>query len=186
LIRRSIESLQRLRRAELDAHLLLIISTSLPDLYRKWMSDAGIDEVWDLPTLLAHAADAGLYDNVANFLQDVGVGDLGTIGEAVESPYLGADESSPNEMLGKELCERIHSTPAGTEAATAFERACEEAVKYLFKDQFASGERQSRSEYGFHRRDFLVRLRPHHDFWISLAHDFRSRYLVFEFKVSIR
>lgn len=83
---------------------------------------------------------------------------------------------------GAELCSQINKVPEGKPGSGQFEKLCTEALIHLFGDQFGSKHEQDWSEDGVHRRDLVARLRPQHDFWISLAHDFRSRYIVFEFK----
>ena len=166
-----------------DAQLLLIISTSLPEVWMNTAKAAGIDVVWDLAKLLSEASQTKVFPEMRSFLTDVGVADLGTLGEA---PNAMAQTSvlipPPPSKKGAQLCTEIQNVPDGRSGWRGFEDVCVNALKHLFGDQFGSWQEQSQSDEGFHRRDFLVRLRPQHDFWISLAHDFRSRYVVFEFK----
>jgi hypothetical protein len=182
VINQGIAQLLRKRETLPEAQLLLIISSPLPNVYFNIAAKAGVDEVWDLPLLLLRAAEAGLYEKLAEFLREIGVGDLGTLGDAPILPLPERTDTLQPDKQGEALWKELHAIQSGRDGAIAFEKACEKALKHLFGDQFGAWHSQSQSEEGFHRRDFLVRLRPRHDFWISLAHDFRSRYIIFEFK----
>jgi hypothetical protein len=180
----AIASLATTKASFENPKLLLIVTGSLSKHWRRAAHDAGISEVWDLHKLLSEASITSAYDDLRSFLVDIGVSDLGTLRDAAavteDDPLAQFQRSS--EKLGAVLCSRINQTKNGKAGWTKFEEVCMEALDYLFGDQFGAKHKQSRSEGGIHRRDYLVRLRPNHDFWISLAHDFRSRYIVFEFK----
>lgn len=64
----------------------------------------------------------------------------------------------------------------------AFEKACQDAIEVVFDNEFNRWVRQNRVEDGFHKLDLLGLLNPKHDFWVGLRNDFRTRYIVFEFK----
>jgi hypothetical protein len=64
----------------------------------------------------------------------------------------------------------------------AFEKACQDAIEVVFDNEFNRWVRQNRVEEGFHKLDLLGLLNPKHDFWVGLRNDFRTRYIVFEFK----
>lgn len=65
----------------------------------------------------------------------------------------------------------------------SFERACTYAIKGVFAKEFHRWtEPQHGIEDGYHRLDLMGLMNPTHDFWKGLRYDFRSRYIVFEFK----
>lgn len=161
---------------------MLIVSSPLSDQWKDVARHAGVELIWDLPELLSRAAKTSVYERLLSFISDVGVGDQGTRGDSPSTASTTVDSSQPPVSRGEELCSRFQDIPKGGAGAIEFERICTESIKHLFGDQFGSWHEQDASEGGFHRRDFLVRLRPKHDFWTSLAHDFRTRYIVFEFK----
>ena len=165
-----------------DVQLLLIVTCTLTERWKQRARVKGIELIWDLNELLAKASGATIYGELKSFLASIGVGDLGTLGEAPAADVLAASPSVPALKKGEELCQRLHGIDADRAHATKFEQACVDAIVYLFGSQFGFWDDQNPSEDGFHRRDFVARLRPTHDFWISIAHDFRTRYLVFEFK----
>ena len=133
---------------------------------------------------LSEASKTSVYETLKSFLIEVGVADRGTLGDAAQ--FLDdipiEFQVSANEKAGAKLCNRLNEVPVGRDGWSSFEDICTEALSHLFGDQFGTQHKQSLSEDGFHRRDLLVRLRPTNDFWLSLAHDFRSRYVVFELK----
>ncbi|MDQ0420295.1 hypothetical protein J2045_001314 [Peteryoungia aggregata LMG 23059] len=66
--------------------------------------------------------------------------------------------------------------------AKSFELACSAALKYVFREDFDQWIEQSSVEEGFHRLDLLAHLKPVSQFWSAIRSDFRTRYVVFEFK----
>lgn len=95
---------------------------------------------------------------------------------AAELPPLGA---------GSALAKQLAALPPGKKdgAAQKFEKLCEEALRLLFAKDFVGWRSQSEIEQGFQRVDVIARLQPTHSaFWATIAADFRTRYVVFEFK----
>jgi hypothetical protein len=183
LLTQTLLGMSHLRHKFPLAHFILVASVPLSSDLMDSAKEVGVDEIWDLPVLIQKAqVDPALLSQLMAALTDAGVGDLGTIGSqtlpnvTVTPPLRTADVS------GAKLCESLHKTNAGQEGWRQFEDLCKEALLFLFGDQFGYWSEQSETSDDLHRRDFLVRLRPKHDFWIALAHDFRSRYIVFEFK----
>lgn len=65
----------------------------------------------------------------------------------------------------------------------AYEKACEYAIKGVFANDFNRwSSNQHRVENGFHRLDLLGHINSDKEFWKGLRYDFRSRYVIFEFK----
>lgn len=180
----AIFSLLRQRERFPDALLLLIISSPLPESWMVFIRLAGIQAVWDIQKLLSEASQTQVFAELQAFLNDLGVPRFGGLSEgpsALPDTFKSIPSMEP-EKKGAKLCSQIKGVPSGKEGWNQFEKLCTDALIFLFGDQFGTWQRQSPSDDGLHRRDFLVRLSPQHDFWISLAHDFRSRYIVFEFK----
>lgn len=66
--------------------------------------------------------------------------------------------------------------------AKSFELACGDALQYVFREDFDQWITQNSVEDGFHRLDLLAHLKPSSPFWAAIRSDFRTRYVVFEFK----
>lgn len=65
----------------------------------------------------------------------------------------------------------------------AFERACTYAIKGVFDNDFNRWTKpQHNIEDGHQRLDLMGLLNAKHNFWKGLRYDFRSRYVIFEFK----
>jgi hypothetical protein len=176
------------KRGELpESSVLLIVSVPLPEPLKAVALESGIDEVWDLPLLEQKASiSPELAEQLNSILAQAGVGDRGTLGpssfllwqEAVGSKSPGPLQ--PNS--GSQICKALRQIPTGKAGWQDFEKLCRQALVFLFGSHFGSWSEQSETDDGLHRRDFLASLRPKNDFWISLAHDFHCRYVVFEFK----
>lgn len=90
---------------------------------------------------------------------------------------------SSNKEQGAILAQSIRSVPAGKDDATAFELACESALKYLFSKDIVSWKRQNRTTDQLNRMDLIGRIQPNSgSFWSDLSRDFGTRYVVFEAK----
>jgi hypothetical protein len=91
----------------------------------------------------------------------------------------------PADGVGTDLAKKLESVPAGRadRADKDFEKFCEEALRLLFSKDLLGWRSQSDIEYGFQRVDVIARLQPVQSaFWATLAADFHTRYVVFEFK----
>lgn len=85
-----------------------------------------------------------------------------------------------NQKAFSPLVEDIRNCPEGD--GHAFETACSKAIEAVFANEFNRWVRQNYVEGGFHKLDLLGHLHPKNDFWLGLRSDFRTRYIVFEFK----
>jgi hypothetical protein len=169
LFYQAISQLQRYRQRYPSARVLLIISVPLPEAWKNTALHGGVNEIWDLPVLIQKATiNPELTFDLFATLTDAGVADLGTLGTSTNS----VDIETPLNFTVDE----------GRKGWKDFENQCKEALIFLFGDQFGDWSEQSQTEDELHRRDFIARLRPTRDFWTALAHDFHSRYIVFEFK----
>lgn len=91
-----------------------------------------------------------------------------------ESPLIPRPEDS--------LCVRLQACPPGKADAKKFEDLCCEAVELLFGDDLGKLCKQSSTHTGLRRFDLIARNNMKNDFWRSLRKEFRSIYIVFEFK----
>lgn len=92
-----------------------------------------------------------------------------------------SDVPAPVE-IGSDLRDRIGKIDKGKGGAKDFEKLCTEALKYVFEVDLVQWKREKQTDTGIHRFDLIARSISDEDFWLSLARDFRSRYIVFEFK----
>lgn len=107
----------------------------------------------------------------------------GSLHESVRAVYANlSSPRSPDEANIDRLIREIRACPSGTEYADKYERLCEAAIKELFESELGVFNRQHSVAGGFHRLDLIASLKPSTDFWMNLQSDFRTRYVVFEFK----
>jgi hypothetical protein len=59
---------------------------------------------------------------------------------------------------------------------------CQDCLEYVFSDDLADWRKQESTTTGLHRFDAVARITSDHDFWLALTRNFRTRYVVFEFK----
>lgn len=83
---------------------------------------------------------------------------------------------------GNELCKIINSISPGKEKSKEFEEQCEEIVKHLFSSDLTLWESQNSTSDRLHYFDLIAKISSSNDFWKSLARDFNSRFVIFEFK----
>ena len=140
-------------------------------------------DVWDLQVLMGMVnGHPELQSELAEFIRDAEIGSLGISPAEPSLRQFSTLAPEPTELAGSDLLNSLSAIKAGQKHAVAFENWCEQALRYLFGDQFGIWMGQKKIEKGFHRIDLLARLVPVHAFWIALAQDFRTRYVVFEFK----
>jgi hypothetical protein len=89
---------------------------------------------------------------------------------------------------GATLCQELRAIKPtrgkkrATVTATAFEKKATECLKYLFEGDLSFGSNQHPTKTGLSRFDLIARVSSKNEFWSMLVSDFRSRYVVFEFK----
>jgi hypothetical protein len=86
------------------------------------------------------------------------------------------------ERRGRELCAALKAIPAGKRRASDFEKECQQCLEYAFKEDLTDWRKQETTSTGLHRFDAVAKIRSKNDFWMALVRDFRTRYVVFEFK----
>jgi hypothetical protein len=82
---------------------------------------------------------------------------------------------------GKDLYKELNAIPPGKDA-TNFEKKCEEILKYLFDIDLTGWNAQNSTDDALHRFDLIARIISQNDFWRFIARDFKTRYVIFEFK----
>jgi hypothetical protein len=87
-----------------------------------------------------------------------------------------------NAMSGKSLCDAIRSVSPGKRQAAAFESRVTYALKYLFSTDLTAWSPQKATDTQMSRFDLVARVASDHDLWSTIRNQFRSRYVVFEFK----
>jgi hypothetical protein len=81
-----------------------------------------------------------------------------------------------------DLCAQIRSTPSGRTHAKQFETKVMEALRYIFDEDLTAWSLQKSTDTKISVYDLIARVASEHDFWNSIVNQFRSRYIVFEFK----
>jgi len=163
---------------------LLIFTSIIPMQQRERFAKSFPNiSIWDQNDLLENAKEnSNLLAAFLEFFREIQFGapadlvlDLSERRDEIMPPPIGQGES---------LALRLENSSAGRsqKAAVSFEKLCEEALKLLFGGELAGWKTQPRIEQGFQRMDLIARLVPSTLFWVSLERDFRSRYIIFEFK----
>src|ERR1019366_4121147 len=145
-------------------------------------------EVWDLTILTAKVRrDPSLAEAFFETIRSIQVGALGALLQQTELESL-TDEEPPSAPApakeGEQLALKLEASIAGRrgKAAQAFEAMCQQSLELLYGEDFVGWQKQWAVEKGYQRLDLAARLRPVNGFWANLAGDFRTRYVIFEFK----
>ena len=83
---------------------------------------------------------------------------------------------------GENLYTKLLGISAPKEDALSYEKICKEILRYLFDDDLSLWIDQNRTDDTLHRFDLIARISSINDFWKYLARDFKSRFIIFEFK----
>ena len=162
---------------------MLVATASLGERDRTLLRHIGVDEIWDINEIRQHAAvDPVLISELERLFRDAELQNASTPGSPSN---LQEPPSQPEaEPEGDQLIKKLQKTDAGGPDAHKFEKLCCECIQYLFGEQLGQLLPQNRVEHGFQYMDLIARLMPDKSaaFWVSLAQDFRCRYVVFEFK----
>jgi hypothetical protein len=180
VLRNAAASIARLKK-QLGIRGLLVATTIFDDRDLRLLRNIGVDEVWDVLILRDRASvDPTLARELEQLLRDA---ELVYTAPSKDTPVQAGPDVAETQM-GHELVDRFQTTEAGAGDARKFEGICQESVEYLFGEQFGELHPQHRVEQGFQYMDLIGRLTPGETaaFWLSMAQDFRCRYVVFEFK----
>lgn len=183
LIRQAAYQLKKYMAASDINRAILIASSQVSTDMSQQLKEEGI-YVWDINYIYALTGDdlrlLEAFTEIFSYAE-VGVSGTKPLPEPIAAFSERVFDTSSTER-GAQLILNLNSTPAGKVGAKVFEDWCEEALKYLFDEEFRHWTRQSKVAKGFHRLDLIARLVPQHSFWIATAQDFKTRYIVFEFK----
>ncbi|CAN7151458.1 hypothetical protein [Rhizobium leguminosarum] len=161
--------------------MILIMTGDLPasEPTRLGSMDGVEYEIMSRSMLLELAKDRDdLLDDLYEILDEVRDNPIDV---ATPPPHVPSTPAPPRSGFDAESAiERIKACPPSN--GPAFEKVCIDALKGLFDNEFNRWSNQSRVERGFHKIDLLGQLSPKNDFWQGMRFDFRSRYVVFEFK----
>jgi hypothetical protein len=180
-----------------NAKLILAVSSYVtPSLKEEIFKESGVI-IWDAKTLFALAFDySTLYYDLENILTRAFNGQLDDL-SIVDNDYkttiipslISAKttiKQKRTEDRGAKLCKELNALNPGRPDATSYENKCTEILKYLFDNNtdLTLWEMQPTTDDGLHRFDLLCRIISSHQntFWTELAHDFHTRYVLFEFK----
>lgn len=182
LIENAVQQLLRIKEMfHADGALLITTLPGLPSLAIR-PSLAEEIELWDIQNLSEMVKRSReLEAELATFLRDAEIGSVGTEPPPEQIADILAAVPS-QQMMGAGLISELSSIRPGRRHWRNFEDWCTRTIKYLFSDQFGQITTQRVVEGGYLRNDLIVRIVPTHLFWKSLASDFRTRYVVFEFK----
>jgi hypothetical protein len=174
-----------LMKQEFGAKNALLLATIQASQAPRFLREAesGI-ELWDLDTLIKAASrNEELYSEFTALLREAGISFTGSGPVADNIPNMPVEIFLESlKPRGERIAMHLNSIKTGKPGSRKFEAWCKEAVAYLFGDQLGKLETQRRMEGGIYRADLISRIRPSHDFWTALSQDFRTRYVVFEFK----
>lgn len=147
--------------------------------------------VWDLEELVRQTRNfPSLSAELAELLRILQVGaerspeDAGRRTVTAVAELLEEDDvATPGPAAGALIVAELKTLDAGRPDASAFEKVCQRALELMFGNDFAGWRPQNQVDAGFHRMDLIGRLVANENpFWSTLANDFRTRYVVFEFK----
>ncbi|WP_026729061.1 restriction endonuclease [Flavobacterium denitrificans] len=176
--------------------LILVVSSYItPSLKQEIYKETGVT-IWDAKTLFSLAFDySTLYYDLENILTrafNEPLDDLMIVDNDYKSTIITSLNSVSTikakepENEGEKLCKDLHALKPGKDDAIKFENKCIDILKYLFnnKTDLTLWETQPTTDDGLHRFDLLCRIISSHQntFWTELAHDFHTRYVLFEFK----
>lgn len=180
-----------------NAKLILVISSYVtPSLKEEIFKESGVI-IWDAKTLFALAFDySTIYYDLESILIRAFNGQLDdliivdTNFKSTIIPYLKNASTNIKQKKtddkGEKLCKELNALQLGRPDAANFENKCTEILKYLFDNNtdLTLWELQPTTDDGLHRFDLLCRIISSHEntFWTELAHDFHTRYVLFEFK----
>ena len=88
-----------------------------------------------------------------------------------------------NQGRGMMIVNDLRSTAPGKDGWREFEINCEKAIRLLFAADIVNITSQQRTNDSLNRMDLLGRIKTdRNSFWSMVSQDFRSRYVVFDFK----
>ncbi|MGW0699233.1 hypothetical protein ACWD0A_07845 [Streptomyces sp. NPDC002867] len=140
----------------LEQRLILATPGRLAETHRSYLSTHGIS-LWDGSWIYQRASVVGLQE------------------EAIK--YVGYfDPHSDSDAFTFE--ERLLALQPGKENWASYQRLCQEIFEYLFCPPLRTPIRESRTENGVNRRDFILPNYSHDGHWDFLRREYRADYIV--------
>lgn len=174
-----------------DTNGLLVITSYIePEIKRSLEKSYGI-AIWDRASLFQLTENFPTARNIlVNILLEDSEGNddifpATDINEPLNISHIWELEPTIHTKLltkGFKLCEDLNSIDSGRSNFQHFEKKCQEILEYLFEDDLTAWIDQSSTDDGLSRFDLICRISSVHDFWKSLALNFNTRYVLFEFK----
>ena len=155
--------------------------TDLPPRVTVWDLDELVRQTRSFPNLATELAELlrVLQVGAERPPEEAGRRTITAVAELLEDD----DVASPDPRAGAAIVAELDALVAGKADATAFEKVCQRALELMFGNDFAGWRPQNMVDAGFQRMDLIGRLvAGENPFWSTLASDFRTRYVVFEFK----
>lgn len=196
LLRKAYRRLLSQRDNENTKLILVVSSYVTPSLKDEIFKESGVI-IWDVKTLFALSIDfSTVYYDLESILMRAFNGQLDDLfivdndfKSTIISSLITAKTDIKQKQLdneGGKLCRELNALTPGRPDATNFEVKCTEILKYLFDNNtdLTLWEMQPTTDDGLHRFDLLCRIISFNQntFWSELAHDFHTRYVLFEFK----
>lgn len=172
-------------------HLMLIIGLPVNYNYKKRIEhEHGITIVDSNNLLYLLRSDLILLDRYNEFISDIpDVLKTSIFPEPINLEYLFINKSSftsfENEALqnrSKNLIEELKSINPGKIEFALYEQKCEEILRYLFIENLVGWHKQLITDDELNRYDLICRVKNGNEFWNVIINEFKSRYVVFEFK----
>ncbi|MNJ28866.1 hypothetical protein D3C77_234170 [compost metagenome] len=178
-LERAFSSVQRFVHNTSATAGVLILSCPNPLIKTELKSRYPKIKVWGLTEIFTHAIPhPELFRKLAVCLEL----DLAQAKSFVENEHpILLDEIAVTDQ-GQRIADWLADIVPGRGAAHRFEDVCIDALKYLFESDLAGWHAQSSTIDGLHRRDLVCRILEKSEVWSLLLNDFKSRYVVFEFK----
>lgn len=83
---------------------------------------------------------------------------------------------------GDKLIKELEDIEPGVNEFSKYEKKCTEILRYLFPENLNGWKEQSTTDDSLNRFDLVCRVRFGNEFWEFLINEFKSRYVIFEFK----
>lgn len=80
------------------------------------------------------------------------------------------------------LVDEFKSIKPGITDYRKYEKHCTDVLKFLFDEHLGGWKEQNRTDDDLHQMDLICRVKRGNEFWDSIKEDFKSRYVLFEFK----
>lgn len=164
---------------------MLVVSSIIPSSLRLALEQKYSLTVVDRADLLIWAtANPSFVDEITALLEMTPSEPLPAEGKApnLRDSSRISNDVPPVDTRGTELCDKLRRLLKGKKTWSAYERLCDQILRYLFPNDLLGWHKQQRTDDGLNRFDYVCRVRPSTDFWRFLIDHLDSRYILFEFK----